>query len=250
MIHPNMCTMICIITTDVDMSKGMLQKALLDVTEHTFNMVSVDKDTSTNDTVLLLANGAAGNIRIDAPDDSYNVFKDALHIVMDKLARMIASDGEGATKLLEVNVCSAANTDQAKLLVKSVICSPLVKTALYGADANWGRIMCALGYAGVDFDPDSVDIYLRETSEADDPFNEALGSAAVLPGNPQRENSKLFCIVKGGKSSGYSEEKAKEILLKNVVSFIVDMNCGDAQATAWGCDLSYDYVKINGDYRS
>jgi glutamate N-acetyltransferase/amino-acid N-acetyltransferase len=251
MIHPDMCTMLCFLTTDADIAKELLQQALSDVTQSTFNMVSVDKDTSTNDTVLLLANAAAGNSPINAVDNNYNVFKNALHIVMNKLARMVACDGEGATKLLEVTVRTAANENQAKQLAKSVICSPLVKTALFGADANWGRIMCALGYAGVDFNQENVDIYLRETTDEDDPFYSGLsGQIGTLQDFSKTENNKLYRIVGGGKASDYSEEKAKIILSQKVVSFIIDMNMGDTQATAWGCDLSYEYVKINGDYRS
>lgn len=225
MIHPNMCTMLCFLTTDVSISKELLTKALKADVEDTFNMISVDGDTSTNDSVLLLANGLAGNAEITEPGADYDAFCEALHTVMEGLSKKIAGDGEGCTCLFEVKVLNAADKQSARTLAKSVITSSLTKAAIFGHDANWGRILCALGYSGVNFDPEQVDIY----------FESCAGKLK---------------IVENGVSTGYSEEKATEILSQEYVTAVCDMKNGDAQATAWGCDLTYEYVKINGDYRS
>ena len=225
MIHPNMCTMLCFVTTDAVISKDMLQRALSDIVQDTFNMVSVDGDTSTNDTVLLMANGLAGNMEIASADENYEIFYGALKEVCTVLAKKIASDGEGATKLFETKVVHAESKEQAVILSKAVITSSLAKAAMFGADANWGRILCAMGYSGAAFDPDLVD--LRFESEA--------GSIGIM------EN---------GTALPYSEEEATEILSGKEVRALVDLHQGDAEAVAWGCDLTYDYVKINADYRS
>lgn len=225
MIHPDMATMLCVITTDAAISKQALQKALSSVVEDSFNMISVDRDTSTNDTALVLANGMAGNSVITEESESYDEFCKALEAVAVSLAKKMAADGEGATKLFETTVINASDKASAVILAKSVITSSLVKTAVYGSDANWGRIICALGYSGVDFDPENVDLSIK--SQAGE-----------------------LMLVSNGKSTGYSEDKATEILSCDVVTAICDMKQGKAAATAWGCDLTYDYVKINGDYRS
>lgn len=226
MIHPNMATMLSVLTTDVAISKEMLQKAMSEVVKTSFNMVSVDRDTSTNDTYVALANGLAGNEPITEDNDDYKEFKKALDYVSTQLAMNLARDGEGATKLFETQVVNAATKQDAITLAKSVITSSLVKTAVYGSDANWGRILCALGYSGVAFDPEKVDLYIE--SEAD--------------GRLQ--------LVKDGLATDYSEEFATQILSAEKVVAIADMKAGEECATAWGCDLTYDYVKINGDYRS
>ena len=225
MIHPNMCTMLGFITSDVDISKELLQEALSEDIKDTYNMVSVDGDTSTNDTVLLLANGQAGNPKITEKNADYEEFKKALNYVNTTLAKKIAGDGEGATALFEVKVIGAATKAEAVTLSKSVVTSSLTKAAIYGHDANWGRILCAMGYSGADFDPEKVDIFFK--SEAGE-----------------------LQIVKDGTATDYSEEKATEILSQNPVIAIADVKQGDASATAWGCDLTFDYVKINADYRS
>ena len=225
MIHPNMCTMLGFVTTDVNISKELLLKALQEDVNDTYNMVSVDGDTSTNDTVLLLANGMAGNAEITEENEDYKVFCEALNFVNTYLARKIAGDGEGATALFEVKVVNAASKEEAVVLSKSVVTSSLTKAAIYGHDANWGRILCALGYSGVQFDPEKVDLY----------FESAAGKLK---------------IIENGVSTGYSEEEATKILSQEEVTAIADMKMGDACATAWGCDLTYDYVKINADYRS
>ena len=225
MIHPNMCTMLGFVTTDVNISKELLLKALQENVNDTYNMVSVDGDTSTNDTVLLLANGLAGNAEITEENDDYKAFCEALNVVNTFLARKIAGDGEGATALFEVKVVNAASKEDAVILSKSVVTSSLTKAAIYGHDANWGRILCALGYSGVQFDPEKVDLY----------FESAAGKLK---------------IIENGVSTGYSEEVATKILSEEEVTAIADMKMGDASATAWGCDLTYDYVKINADYRS
>ena len=225
MIHINMCTMLGFITTDVAISKEMLQKALSEVIPDTFNMVSVDGDTSTNDTVLLLANGMAGNDCITDEGDDYNEFKKALYVVCEGLSKKIAADGEGATALFEVKVLNALTKQDAVGLSKSVVTSSLTKAAIYGHDANWGRILCALGYSGVEFDPEKVDIF----------FESAVGKLK---------------IVENGVATDYSEEEATKILSEKEVTCIADMKMGSENATAWGCDLTYDYVKINADYRS
>ena len=225
MIHPNMCTMLGFVTTDVAISKELLTKALKEDVVDTFNMISVDGDTSTNDTLLVLANGCAGNAEITAEDENYAKFKEALHYVNMTLAKKMAGDGEGATALFETKVINARTKEDARILAKSVICSSLTKAAIFGHDANWGRILCALGYSGVSFDPEKVDLY----------FESAAGKLK---------------IVENGTSTGYSEEEATKILSESEVTAIADMKMGYESATAWGCDLTYDYVKINADYRS
>lgn len=225
MIHPDMATMLCVITTDAKISKEMLQKAVSNDVKSSFNMISVDRDTSTNDSLMVLANGKAENAEITTENEEYELFCDALATVTKTLAKMMAGDGEGATKLFETTVLNAKTKEDAVTLSKSVITSNLVKTAVYGCDANWGRIICALGYSGVEFDPEIVDLYIES--------------------NGQR--LKLF---ENGKATDYSEELATEILSADYVTAIADMKAGKEEATAWGCDLTYDYVKINGDYRS
>ncbi len=225
MIHPNMCTMLGFVTTDAAITKEMLQKALSDDIKDTYNMVSVDGDTSTNDTVLLLANGMAGNPLIDRENEDYAVFKEALNYVNTELAKKIAGDGEGATCLFEVKVIGAESKEQAVMLSKSVITSSLTKAAIYGHDANWGRILCAMGYSGASFDPDRVDLY----------FESAAGKLK---------------IIENGVSTGYSEEMATKILSEEYVTATADIKMGEASATAWGCDLTHEYVNINADYRS
>lgn len=225
MIHPNMCTMLSFVTTDAVISKELLQEALSNDVLDTYNMISVDGDTSTNDTCLLLANGMAGNEEINEKNDDYKTFVEALNYVNETLAKMMAGDGEGATALFEVKVINAATKDDAKVLSKSVITSSLTKAAIYGHDANWGRILCAMGYSGVQFDPDKVDLF----------FESAAGRMQ---------------IIQDGVALDYSEEEATKILSEKAVTAIADVKMGDATATAWGCDLTYDYVKINADYRS
>ena len=225
MIHPNMCTMLAFVTTDVNISKKLLQEALSADVQDTFNMVSVDGDTSTNDTLLVLANGQAGNHEITEKGADYDTFVEALHYVNETLAKKIAGDGEGATALFEVKVIHADNKEDAKTLAKSVITSSLTKAALFGHDANWGRILCALGYSGAKFDPEAIELYLESSA------------------------GKIL-IFKDGMAADYSEEEATRILSCSEVTALVDMKMGDAKATAWGCDLTYDYVKINADYRS
>lgn len=225
MIHPNMATLIGVLTTDVSISKELLQEALSESVKHTFNMISVDRDTSTNDSVFLLANGLAGNPVITEKNGDYDTFYKALNMVTIRLAKMLAADGEGATKLLEVTVNGAKTWDDAAKLSKSVISSNLVKTTIFGNDANWGRIMCAMGYGGVEFDPDKVDIFIES------------------------DNGSLK-LVENGIAAEYSEEAATNILSAREVKAYIDLKLGSASATAWGCDLTYDYVKINADYRS
>ncbi len=225
MIHPNMCTMLGFLTTDACISKEMLQKALRADVVDSFNMISVDGDTSTNDTLLILANGLAGNEEITGQGDDYNVFCEALHFVTTYLAKKMAGDGEGATALFETKVIGAATKEDARTLAKSVICSSLTKAAIFGHDANWGRILCALGYSGAQFDPENVDLYFQ-----------SISGRMHIYGN--------------GVACDYSEEEATKILSDPEVTVLVDMHMGEEEATAWGCDLSYDYVKINADYRS
>lgn len=225
MIHPNMATMLGVITTDIGISKDLLQEAISENVKHTFNMISVDRDTSTNDSLLILANGLAGNKKITEKNEAYDLFCEALNIVTTNLSKQMAADGEGATKLLEVQVVGTKTKEEAITLSKSIITSNLVKTAIYGSDANWGRILCAMGYAGVDFNPDLVDLYLES----------------------QYGNIKL---VENGMATDYSEELATQILSAKEVTAKADMKSGKEAATAWGCDLTYDYVKINADYRS
>ena len=225
MIHPNMGTMLAFITTDVAITKEMLQKALYEDVQDTYNMVSVDGDTSTNDTAYVLANGLAGNVLIDTENEDYHIFVKALHEVNTYLAKQIAQDGEGATKLLEVFVENAVTKEDAKVLSKAVACSSLTKTALYGKDANWGRIFCAMGYSGAEFNPDTTDITIKS------------------------EFGQLQ-LVKNGISTGYDEEEATKILSAEHVICIADVKEGKASAVAWGCDLTHEYVSINADYRS
>ena len=225
MIHPNMGTMLGFLTTDLAISKELLQEALRADVKDTFNMVSVDGDTSTNDTLLILANGMAENPMITEKNEDYETFVKALNYVNTKLAKMMAGDGEGATALLETKVIHARTKEDAKTLAKSVICSSLTKAAIFGHDANWGRILCALGYAGVEFDPEQIELFF------------------------QGENGTIQ-IFKDGVATDYSEEEASKILAEPEVRILVDMKMGDAEACAWGCDLTYDYVKINADYRS
>ena len=226
MIQPNMATMLCFVTTDANISSEALQVLLKRVADRTFNMISVDGDTSTNDTFSVMASGLAGNALIENPDsESGKAFEELLEYVCKYLARKMAADGEGASKLLECRVHGCDTLENARILAKSVINSPLVKTAMFGADANWGRILCALGYAGVEFDPHKVDVsFISDAGEIN--------------------------VCKNGGSVGFDEDKAKEILLKDSIVMDVNMNMGNACATAYGCDLTYEYVRINGDYRS
>lgn len=226
MIHPNMATMLSVITTDANIGKELLQEMLRSVVSDTFNMISVDRDTSTNDTCIVLANGMSGTDEIKKGTAACEDFKQALFTVACELAKQMAADGEGCTKLLEVTVQHAHTNEEAKLLSKSVITSNLVKTAVFGSDANWGRILCALGYAGVDFDPEVVDLTLS-----------AKGRESLI-------------LVKDGVAADYSEDLATDLLGQEYVTVVCDMKQGEGEATAWGCDLTYDYVKINGDYRS
>ena len=225
MIHPNMCTMLGFVTTDVCISKQLLQEALSQDVKDTYNMVSVDGDTSTNDTVLLLANGMAENLEINEKNEDYQKFCEALNYINTTLAKKIAGDGEGATALFEVKIIGAESKEQAVTLSKSVVTSSLTKAAIYGHDANWGRILCAMGYSGAQFDPEKVDLY----------FESKAGKIQ---------------IIENGVAVDYSEEEATKILSEEAVTAIADIKMGDCTATAWGCDLTYDYVKINADYRS
>lgn len=225
MIHPNMGTMLGFITTDIAISKELLQEALSEDVKDTFNMISVDGDTSTNDTLLVMANGLAGNPEITERNVDYDTFKEALHYIDETLAKKMAGDGEGATALFETKVIHAATKEEARILCKSVVCSSLTKAMIYGHDANVGRIMCALGYAGVDFDPEQVDLFCE--------------------GGGNRMQ-----ICKDGMLTDYDEEGATKILSAPEVSVIVDMHRGEAEAAAWGCDLTHEYVNINADYRS
>lgn len=225
MIHPNMCTMLSFVTTDAAITKELLQEALNEDVKDTYNMISVDGDTSTNDTCLLLANGEAGNAEISEKNEDYRKFAEALNFVNTTLAKQMAGDGEGATALFEVKVIHAKDKEQAKVLSKSVITSNLTKAAIYGHDANWGRILCAMGYSGAVFDPEKVDLYFSS------------------------KNGEIK-IIEDGVALDYSEEEATKILSAEAVTATADIKMGDASATAWGCDLTYDYVKINADYRS
>ncbi len=225
MIHPNMATMLVFITTDAAISAPMLQKALSTDIQNTFNMISIDGDTSTNDMVTVIANGLAGNDEIVAEGEDFATFMKALNTVTVYLCRMIAADGEGATKLLECSVSGAKDVATAKTVAKSVICSSLLKAAMFGADANWGRVLCAIGYSGADVDVNRVDVS----------FKSQKGEIAVC---------------QNGAGVDFSEEKAKEILLEKEIEIVVSLGDGAGSATAWGCDLTYDYVKTNGDYRT
>ncbi len=225
MIHPNMCTMLSFITTDAAISKELLQEALSEDIKDTYNMISVDGDTSTNDTVLLLANGMAGNKEITEKNEDYEAFLKALNFINETLAKKMAGDGEGCTALFEVKIIGAKTKEQAVTLSKSVITSNLTKAAIFGHDANWGRILCAMGYSGAVFDPEQVDLYFESTA------------------------GKLK-IIENGVALPYSEEEATKILSEPEVTATADIKMGEASATAWGCDLTFDYVKINADYRS
>ena len=225
MIHPNMATMLVFITTDCAISSAMLQKALSTDIANTFNMVSVDGDTSTNDMVTVLANGLAGNAEITEENEDFAAFMQALNSVTVYLCRCIAGDGEGATKLLECKVTGAATQDIAKTVAKSVICSSLTKAAMFGADANWGRVLCAIGYSGAPVDVTKIDVKF------------ASKAGEIL-------------VCQSGAGVDFSEETAKTILLEKEIDILIGLHDGDAAATAWGCDLTYDYVKINGDYRT
>ncbi|MBO4424688.1 MAG: bifunctional glutamate N-acetyltransferase/amino-acid acetyltransferase ArgJ [Spirochaetales bacterium] len=225
MIHPNMATMLVFITTDAAISPKMLNKALSTDIANTFNMVSVDGDTSTNDMVTVLANGMAGNSLIDSDGPDFEIFMQALNTITVSLCRMIAGDGEGATKLLECKVTGASDKQTAKTVAKSVICSSLLKAAMFGADANWGRVLCAIGYSGAKVDVNKIDVSFKSSQGTID-------------------------VCKNGAGVDFSEEKAKEILLQKEIDILVELNSGKEEATAWGCDLTYDYVKINGDYRT
>jgi glutamate N-acetyltransferase/amino-acid N-acetyltransferase len=225
MIHPDMCTMLSFVTTDAAISKELLQEVLREDIKDTYNMISVDGDTSTNDTVLLLANGMAGNEEIQTKNEDYEAFCEALNFINETLAKKMAGDGEGCTALFEVKIIGAETKEQAVTLSKSVITSSLTKAAIFGHDANWGRILCAMGYSGAVFDPEKVDLY----------FESAAGKLK---------------IIENGVALSYSEEEATRILSEPEVTATADIKLGEATATAWGCDLTFDYVKINADYRS
>ena len=225
MIHPNMCTMLAFITTDAVIPKEVLQSALSEDVQDTYNMISVDGDTSTNDTVVLLANGLAENPEIVYGSEDYHRFKEALHAVNEYLAKKIAGDGEGATALFEVRAAGCESIEQARTLAKSIVCSNLTKTAIAGHDANWGRILCAMGYSGAQFDPEKVDLF----------FESKAGKIQ---------------IIEDGTAVDYSEEEATRILSEPEVTAIADVKMGDKTATAWGCDLTHGYIEINADYRS
>lgn len=225
MIHPNMATMLVFVTTDCAISAEMLDKAVKEDVKTSFNMVSVDGDTSTNDMVSVMANGLAGNAAITSEGGAYDVFCEALHGVTSYLCKMIAADGEGATKLLECSVSGAVDDINARIIAKSVICSSLFKAAMFGADANWGRVLCAIGYSGANVDVSLVDVSFESVKGRID-------------------------VCKNGAGVPFSEEKAKEILLESEIKVIIGVGNGSGNAIAWGCDLTYDYVKINGDYRT
>ena len=225
MIHPNMATMLVFITTDAAIAPDMLQKALSGDIVNTFNMVSIDGDTSTNDMVVVLANGMAGNAPVREEGEDFSTFMCALNTVTVQLCRLLAGDGEGATKLLECKVTGAADLQTAKTVAKSVICSSLLKAAMFGADANWGRVLCAIGYSGAQVDVDKIDVAFRS-------------AAGTIP------------VCENGAGVDFSEETAKTILLEKEIEILVELHSGSAAATAWGCDLTYDYVRINGDYRT
>ena len=225
MIHPNMCTMLSFITTDISISPELLKKALSEDVKDTFNMISVDGDTSTNDTVLLLANGLSGNKTIEEEDEDYQMFKEVLHEIDLYLAKQIAADGEGASALFSCHVVHAPDKEDARILARSVVSSVLTKAAIAGHDANWGRIFCALGYSGVEFDPLKVDLSIESMQGKLD-------------------------LVKAGKALDFDEEEATAILSESEIIITADMNSGDAEATAFGCDITHEYISINADYRS
>ena len=225
MIHPNMATMLCFVTTDCAISPAMLDKAIHQVTEKTFNMISVDGDTSTNDTFAILANGAAGNPEITAPGPDYDAFAEALEAVCRQLSKLMAGDGEGATKLLVCRVDGAMDLSMARIVAKSVICSTLFKAAMFGADANWGRVLCAIGYSGAAVDVNKIDVSFRSAKGQVD-------------------------VCQNGAGIPFSEEEASQVLSEHEIEILVHLHLGEASAEAYGCDLTYDYVKINGDYRT
>ena len=225
MIHPNMATMLCFVTTDCAISPAMLDKAIHQVTEKTFNMISVDGDTSTNDTFAILANGAAGNPEITAPGPDYDAFAEALEAVCRQLSKLMAGDGEGATKLLVCRVDGAMDLSMARTVSKSVICSTLFKAAMFGADANWGRVLCAIGYSGAAVDVNKIDVSFRSAKGQVD-------------------------VCQNGAGVPFSEEEASQVLSEHEIEILVHLHLGEASAEAYGCDLTYDYVKINGDYRT
>ena len=225
MIHPNMATTLNFITSDCAISAELLQKALSDIVKVTYNCLSVDGDTSTNDMVCIMANGLAFNDEITAEDENYEIFKSALFEVMANLTRMLAKDGEGATKLLECITVGAKDKDTAITVAKSVVCSTLFKAAMFGEDANWGRVLCAIGYADADFDINKVDVDLKS-------------------------DKGIVSVCRNGAGVEFSEEKASEVLSSDEIQILVNLNSGESDAMAWGCDLTYDYVKINGDYRT
>lgn len=225
MIHPNMATTLNFITTDAAISSQLLQKALSDIVKVTYNCLSIDGDTSTNDMVSIMANGLAGNSEIVEENENYSIFKDALYEVLMTLTKMLAKDGEGATRMIECTCCGAPDLDTAIIVAKSVVRSPLLKCAIFGSDANWGRILCAIGYAEADFDITKVDVDMRSRK----------GTIAVC---------------RNGSGVEFSEDEAKTILLEDEIYIDINLHSGNTQAKAWGCDLTYDYVKINGDYRS
>ena len=225
MIHPNMATMLCFVTTDCAISPAMLDKAIHQVTEKTFNMISIDGDTSTNDTFAILANGAAGNPEITAPGPDYDAFAEALEAVCRQLSKLMAGDGEGATKLLVCRVDGAMDLSMARTVSKSVICSTLFKAAMFGADANWGRVLCAIGYSGAAVDVNKIDVSFRSAKGQVD-------------------------VCQNGAGIPFSEEKASQVLSEHEIEILVHLHLGEASAEAYGCDLTYDYVKINGDYRT
>ena len=225
MIHPNMATMLCFVTTDCAISPEMLQRAIHQVTEKTFNMISIDGDTSTNDTFAILANGAAGNQEITAPGPDYDAFVEALEAVCRKLSKLMAGDGEGATKLLICQTEGAATLDAARTVAKSVICSTLFKAAMFGADANWGRVLCAIGYSGAAVDVNKIDVSFRSAKGRVD-------------------------VCKNGAGIPFSEEEASLVLGEREIEILIHLHMGQERAEAYGCDLTYDYVKINGDYRT
>lgn len=225
MIHPNMATTLNFITTDAAISSQLLQKALSDIVKVTYNCLSIDGDTSTNDMVSIMANGLAGNSEIVEENENYSIFKDALYEVLMTLTKMLAKDGEGATRMIECTCCGAPDLDTAIIVAKSVIRSPLLKCAIFGSDANWGRILCAIGYAEADFDITKVDVDMRSRKGA-------------------------IAVCRNGSGIEFSEDEAKTILLEDEIYIDINLHSGNTQAKAWGCDLTYDYVKINGDYRS
>lgn len=225
MIHPNMATTLNFVTTDVNVAPQLVQKALSEIVKVTYNCLSVDGDTSTNDMVCVLANGQAGNAMITEEGAAYQQFYEALYLVLMNMTRMLAADGEGASKLLECTVSEAKDLDTAIIVAKSVICSPLFKCAMFGEDANWGRVLCAIGYAKADFPIEKVDVDLASEKG-------------------------VLAVCRNGSGIPFSEEFAKEVLHADTIQILVNLHDGDAKATAWGCDLTYDYVKINGDYRS